>query len=144
MTRTVVFANNKGGVGKSTLSTNLTAAYALARPKSEILFLDLTLTRSISSLLLGNAKVFSMASIIAMLSTVKRRRENAFKLSIISLPVLALCLYAMSLVKAVVVLIAYLALMYLYLCKYALRTVNPMLYSSRLGGLRPSRAPPTV
>lgn len=131
MTRTVVFANNKGGVGKSTLSTNLAAAYALKYPNREILFVDMTLTRSISSLLLGDATVFSMASIISMLSTVKRRRENAMRFSVGSIPVLAVFMYAFSLPFAVMTLIGYLVLLYLYLYKYALRIVDPTKYSSR-------------
>lgn len=77
MTRTVVFANNKGGVGKSTISCNLAAVTARLLPDKRILYIDLTLTESISKILLGDATPASMSKVLGLLSEVRTRRATA-------------------------------------------------------------------
>lgn len=52
----VAFANNKGGVGKSTLAAALAAAHAADNPDDRVLFLDLTATAGPAATLLGGAK----------------------------------------------------------------------------------------
>mmetsp|Transcript_23903 Transcript_23903/g.38504 ORF Transcript_23903/g.38504 Transcript_23903/m.38504 type:complete len:520 (+) Transcript_23903:86-1645(+) len=54
--RSFVFANNKGGVGKSTLLFNLVTEYAWKHPEVNVLVVDLSLYADSSTLLLGGTR----------------------------------------------------------------------------------------
>lgn len=90
MTRSVVFASTKGGVGKTTLSTNICAAYAKIHPGKKILYCDLTLTRSLSKILLGETAAASMMDVINKMRVRETKREKAIKMTLASgVPMLA-------------------------------------------------------
>lgn len=85
MTRSVVFASNKGGVGKTTLSTNVCAAYVKANPGKKVLYCDLTLTRSLSKILLGETAPSSMMTVIDKMRIREKKREKAIKFTLASI-----------------------------------------------------------
>jgi cellulose biosynthesis protein BcsQ len=132
MTKTVLFATNKGGVGKSTLSTNFAAVYARLNPGKKVLYVDLTMTRSISGVLLGSAPVKSMSSLLDALSKVRTMREKATYASWCVTPVV-LALVGMLTSKANVIILTlflYVSLMYVAFSKRTSKKVNPMSYGS--------------
>lgn len=77
MPRSLVFLNNKGGVGKSTLAVNLSAAYAHAHPDKTVLFVDLTLTKSLARHLLGDAPPARSADLLRALGLRRATRRRA-------------------------------------------------------------------
>ena len=115
---TVVFTCNKGGVGKSTLSTNTVASYAKRHPDKRILYIDLTFTNSISSYLLGDAEPASMSEALDMMGQVKRRRDRARRQAAYGLPVLCVLLYMLP--PSLVLLCAAMTAAYAYYAFYAL------------------------
>ena len=126
MTRTYSFCSNKGGVGKSTLSTNLAAAYALAHPNETILYCDLTFTKSISNILCGSTNPASMMGVIHMMSGVSRRRDAAKRLATIVIPLLAGVVYMLPLVPGAIFVGLFCGVMYTYVFKYVLQRVDPL------------------
>ena len=71
-----LFANNKGGVGKSTLSTNFAAALAASDETRKVLFVDLTFTKSTSELLLGDALPVSFVKLLDEFRRSKTTRDR--------------------------------------------------------------------
>lgn len=53
MAETYVFANNKGGSGKSTIAFQLAASLAKQRPKTQVLAIDLSLYSDLTTMLCG-------------------------------------------------------------------------------------------
>lgn len=126
MPKVVVFANNKGGVGKSTLATNLTAARAKANPDEHILFVDLTFTASISSVL-GAPPDKGLPMLLERLS-LRRRQAQRLNLTALACVVIARLLTPnLGILFAVCLLFTGLVAGLLWRLK---RQVNPLTYAT--------------
>lgn len=131
MTRTFVVCNNKGGVGKSTVSSNICAVLSRLHKDKSILYVDLTLTKSISTILLGDAPVKSMSTVLSQLGEVRSRRRIARSVGFYSIPAISAAIYLLPLEASIGALVAYALFMYLLFFKYALKEVNPIQYASK-------------
>ena len=128
MTRSYVFANNKGGVGKSTLSTNVVAAYAKAFPAKKILFVDLTLTKSIARILQGDVPFAPVYAVVERMCAQKRHRRRALWILLVTAPA-AVAVLAVGRALGAALFFAYAAGMLWYYRKRASRRVNPLEYA---------------
>jgi cellulose biosynthesis protein BcsQ len=120
MPKSFVFASNKGGVGKSTLSTNIAASYALTHPDKNVLFVDLTFTKSISNILLGDAAPPLQNSLIQFIEAIDKKEKNIKKLILFSIPVLAGIIHACSAFVAFCILVfdlVFIIMYYVYIGK---------------------------
>lgn len=125
MTVSVVFASTKGGVGKSTLSTNVCAAFAKMYPNKNILYCDLTLTRSLSKILLGDTAPSSMMTVIDKMRVREINKSRALKFTLASiLPVIGIAI-TMAWVRALGLLCTYGLAIYWKFLRPIKQTVNP-------------------
>lgn len=118
-----------GGVGKSTLSANVVAAYAKSFPQKKILFVDLTLTKSIARLLLGDASPKLTLDVVEHMCRQKVHRTRAFIITLVSSPATAMLAYVGGPLGAVMF-VMYALCMLLYYRKKVARKVNPMEFAS--------------
>lgn len=126
MGKVVVFANNKGGVGKSTLSTNVAAAWAKEHSERRVLYVDLTFTHSISSILLGTTKERSFLSVIEDFKRSHAARQNILWSLAVWFVAMAVALRASGVSLGVAVAAAYLSYVYYAITGVLLKRVTPL------------------
>lgn len=126
-----LFANNKGGVGKSTLSTNFAAALALADPEREVLYVDLTFTKSTSQMLLGDAPPRSFAGLLAEFYKSKRTRDGVLWSVALAFVAAAVAMQLSGPRTGAAVVLAFVAYLY-YMVKCVLfRRVDPSRHAAQ-------------
>lgn len=125
-----LFANNKGGVGKSTLSTNFAAALARADETRTVLYVDLTFTKSTSQILLGEASPVSFVRLLDEFYRAKATRDGLLWSVGVAFVATAVALKLSGARVGAAVLLAFLAYLY-YMVTYALfRRVDPMRHAA--------------
>lgn len=125
-----LFANNKGGVGKTTLSTNFAAALAKADETRTVLYVDLTFTKSTSRILLGDASPASFARLLEQFYRSKKTRDGLLWSVGVAFVATAVALKLSGVRVGAAVLLAFLSYLY-YTVAYALfRRVDPMRHAA--------------
>lgn len=121
-----LFANNKGGVGKTTLSTNFAAALAKADEGRDVLYVDLTFTKSTSQILLGDAPPVSFVTVLDGFYRSKATRDGLVWSVWLAFIATAVALKLSGVRVGAAVALAFIGYLYYMVTRVLLRRSNPL------------------